>query len=241
MEPQCAAPAPTPTIDAMWDHKVRPGSQGGRIDLTLPFEPGIVVVVHVANCDWSSLVAHYRLGAWRHTFALPHSEFQLRAGLDRSYQIEVPAGTEKTTVTRLAAHAEHFDHVGLAWRETPQLSAIIGDADAAVQCGKRQYGTLVGAFRSTAGEIADWVENVNYPDGPQPRITAWRQMPPSSPGYLCYFDAVMGKGPPPVPGASPAPAFDRSLILLDASGAVVPPAKLGYQRNVPIMPPGGRF
>jgi hypothetical protein len=234
---------PTPTPDPRWSHKIQPGSQSGKVDLPLPFEPGVIAVVHVAECDWASLAAHYGLARWRHTFAPPHTEFQVSAGLDRSYRVEVPVGTERATVTRLAAYREHFEYVGLEWVDSPRLAAIIGDVDAMTRCGEKAaaYGSLVGAFRSTAGEIADWVENVHHPDAPRPTGTAWRRMSPTAAAYLCYFDGMYGKGPAPVPGGTSPPPYDRALILIDANSTVVPPAKYGWRRNIPIAPPAGRF
>ena len=120
--------------------------------------------------------------------------------------------------------------------------APIGDIAAWVACdGKLGSARLVAGFESTAGVVADWVENVAYPDAPR-GLSAWRQLASNAPAYVCYFDGQFAvTRPPPPPGATEGPPFDRAMILLDGSGATILPSKYGPSNAIPLARPGGRF
>lgn len=118
----------------------------------------------------------------------------------------------------------------------------VGDAAALSICaGKLGSARLVGAFTSDSATVAAWTENVAYPDAPHP-ITAWRSMPPSAVAYVCYFDGSFAiSQPPPRPGTTLPPLPDRAVILLDADGTQVSPAKYGSSQSIPVARPAGRF
>jgi hypothetical protein len=118
--------------------------------------------------------------------------------------------------------------------------APIGDIAARVACdGKLGSARLVAAFDSTAGAVADWTENVAFPDAPHPP-SPWRQLPASAPAYLCYFDGQFASPGGPV-GASVPPLTGRALILLDGAGTLLAPSKYGPTESLPLTRPGGRF
>jgi hypothetical protein len=129
---------------------------------------------------------------------------------------------------------------------SPQVPVVgaapMGDFAARIACdGKLGGGRLVAAFESTAGVVADWVENVAYPDAPR-GVSAWRQLPPKAPAYICYFDGQFAiTRPAPAPCATEGPPVDRAVILLDGSGAATPPSKYGPSNAIPLARPGGRF
>jgi hypothetical protein len=121
-------------------------------------------------------------------------------------------------------------------------TAATGDAVALAACtGKLGNAQLAGAFTSTAAVVADWTENVGYPEAPSAK-SPWRAYPADAPAYVCYFD---GSFPvtldPPGPGATNAPMPDRAVIFVDANGRTVAPAKFGSSKVIPLSPPGGRF
>jgi DNA-binding beta-propeller fold protein YncE len=118
--------------------------------------------------------------------------------------------------------------------------APIGDIAARVACdGKLGSARLVAAFDSTAGAVADWTENIAFPDSPHPP-SPWRQLPASAPAYVCYFDGQFASPGGPV-GTSVPPLPGRALILVDASGAVLGSSKYGPAESLPLNRTGGRF
>jgi hypothetical protein len=121
-------------------------------------------------------------------------------------------------------------------------SGVAGDAAAIAPCaGIAGNATLVAAFVSTAGAIADWTENRGYPDAPS-ATSPWRSLPANATGFVCYFDGTFfATRPAPPPGASEAPLPSRALLLVDSNGAVIPPAKFGDRSALPLIRPGGRF
>jgi hypothetical protein len=121
-------------------------------------------------------------------------------------------------------------------------STPIGDISARSACdGKLGSARLVAAFESTAGVVADWVENVAYPDAPHVVSSDWRRLAPSAPAYVCYFDGQFNAPGGPAPGASIPPLLGRALILIDSSGMQLGPAKYGPSDSLPLARPGGRF
>jgi hypothetical protein len=116
----------------------------------------------------------------------------------------------------------------------------VGDAAARAMCdGKLGSARLVGAFSSTAGVVADWVENVGVPDAPRAQGTAWRSLPANAPAYVCYFAGQFTiSRPPPVPPATEPPLPDQAVILLDSTGTVLMPSRYGPSQNNPVVPPG---
>lgn len=119
----------------------------------------------------------------------------------------------------------------------------IGDNAARSACdGKLGSARLVAAFESTAGVVADWVENTVYPDAPHVASSEWRRLAPTAPAYVCYFDGQFATpGGPYSPGASVPPLVGRALILIDSSGTQRGPSKYGPSDSIPVAPPGGRF
>jgi len=131
---------------------------------------------------------------------------------------------------------------------SPRLPSVggstpIGDISARSACdGKLGSARLVAAFESTAGVVADWVENVAYPDAPHVVSSDWRRLAPSAPAYVCYFDGQFNApGGGPAPGASIPPLLGRALILIDGSGTQLGPSKYGPSESLPLARPGGRF
>lgn len=119
--------------------------------------------------------------------------------------------------------------------------APIGDIAARVACdGKLGSARLVAAFDSTAGVVADWVENVSYPDAPRVASSAWRALPPSAPAYVCYFDGQFAPPGGPV-GTSVPHLVGRALILFGSNGVQLGPSKYGPVDSLPLARPGGRF
>jgi len=121
--------------------------------------------------------------------------------------------------------------------------APIGDIAARVACdGKLGSARLVAAFDSTAGVVADWVENVSYPDAPHVVSSEWRRLAATAPAHVCYFDGQFSPpGSPVSPGASTPPLIGRALILVDSSGTQLGPSKYGPTDSLPLARPGGRF
>jgi hypothetical protein len=124
----------------------------------------------------------------------------------------------------------------------PSASAPLplGDESARVACAGQNGGApLLAAFTSTAGIVADWVENKSDPTAPHP-LTEWRSMPASAPAYLCYFGGTYAiPGGPPGPGASASqPVADRTLWLVDSAGRQIGPAKYGPSALIPLARPG---
>jgi hypothetical protein len=123
-------------------------------------------------------------------------------------------------------------------------SGIVGDVAAVVPCtGKQGTFPLIAAFVSTASEVADWVENVRYPDLPHAVTPAFRTYPASAPIYVCYF---AGRYAPSVGPGGPgqtaeAVEYDRGLFFIDANGVIVPPSKIGTSATIPLIRPGGPF
>jgi hypothetical protein len=120
----------------------------------------------------------------------------------------------------------------------------IGDESARVACAGQNGGApLLAAFTSTAGIVADWVENKSDPTAPHP-VTEWRSMPAGAPAYLCYFGgtyAVPGGPTGPTGSGAPAsqPVADRALWLVDSAGRQIGPAKYGPSTLIPLVRPGG--
>jgi len=120
-------------------------------------------------------------------------------------------------------------------------AAPIGDITARMACdGKLGSARLVAAFDSTAGVVADWVENVAYPDAPRVASSEWRRLAPSAPAYVCYFDGQFAPPGGPI-GTSVPPLVGRALILFDSNGVQLGPSKYGPVDSLPLARPGGRF
>jgi hypothetical protein len=127
-------------------------------------------------------------------------------------------------------------------------SGILGDPAAVTPCtGKAGTATLIGAFTSTAAEVASWIENAAYPDAPQDRNSAFRtSYAPAAPIYVCYYSGAWAPSvPPPGPGQSERPiTWDRARYFVDANGKVVMPTTIGASgpnANLEPRRPGGRF
>lgn len=116
----------------------------------------------------------------------------------------------------------------------------IGDESARVACAGQNGGApLLAAFTSTAGIVADWVENRSDPAAPHPS-TEWRSMPASATAYLCYFAGTYAVSGGPTGSGAPAsqPVADRALWLVDAAGRQIGPAKYGPSALIPLVRPG---
>ena len=123
-------------------------------------------------------------------------------------------------------------------------SGILGDVTAVAPCiGKQGTHPLIAAFVSTAGEVADWVENVHYPDLPHATRSAFRSYPASAPIYVCYFAGQYAPpNGPPGPGATIEPIdYDRALLFFDANGTNLSPSKIAPSDRLPLIRPGGPF
>jgi hypothetical protein len=71
--------------------------------------------VRIALCgDVEDIVRRYALGPAAHSIAPPFTEGERAVGLDRGYHVSVAVGQERDTVTRLVAHREDFELVGLS-------------------------------------------------------------------------------------------------------------------------------
>lgn len=121
-------------------------------------------------------------------------------------------------------------------------STPIGDVSARAACdGNLGSARLVAAFESTAAAVADWVENVSYPDAPHVVSSEWRRLGPTAPAFVCYFDGQFNAPGGPAPGASVPPLLGRALIFIDSAGTQVGPSKYGPIDSLPLARPGGRF
>jgi hypothetical protein len=109
----CPAPVSTSSPDPIWAHKVP--IRSGKVDYPFSFTPGVIQVIHSPGCDLDALLRAYGLGAATRNLSGPFTDFDRAAGLDRSYRVQVAAGTEIATVLRLAPHAREFPYVGLFW------------------------------------------------------------------------------------------------------------------------------
>jgi hypothetical protein len=106
--------------DARWSHKVP--LQSGKIDYAVPFEPGVIQVILQPGVDLAAALKQYNIaGATSYANSLPFTDFDRRAGLDRSFRVAVPVGNEKDIVVRLASDQQRFLYVGLFWIAPPTL------------------------------------------------------------------------------------------------------------------------
>lgn len=122
-EPSAAARGdtwPTPAPTASWSNKVP--LHTGQVDHPYPYEPGVIQVIHAPGLEINALLAKYSL-AGPATYANngPFTDFDRRAGLDRSYRVAVPVGSERELVKLLAPNIGDFPYVGLFWIAPPQL------------------------------------------------------------------------------------------------------------------------
>ena len=135
-------------------------------------------------------------------------------------------------------------------------TSVVGDASAVSPCAALVPSLqLVGAFESTASEVADWVENVSYPDRPHVARSAFRSYPPLAPIFACYFAGLWNPPIGPTGLACPASAsnsacvvaspdttvYDRALYFVDAHGVELYPSKIAASSNLPVRRPGGPF
>jgi thermitase len=110
-----------------WSHKIAPGSQSGKIDHDLPFEPGVIQVIHTSGTEITQLLEKHGVPGSATRVHRELTRFKVEAGLDRSYRVTVPVGTEKVWVTALAPNRADFIHVGLFWIESPRLAYMPTD------------------------------------------------------------------------------------------------------------------
>lgn len=134
--------------------------------------------------------------------------------------------------------------------------SIVGDASAVGRCAALSPSLqLIGAFESTASDVADWVENVSYPDRPHVARSAFRSYPPLAPIFACYFAGLWNPPIGPPGPACPAPpslgacataspdttVYDRALYFVDAHGVELYPSKIAPSSLLPVRRPGGPF
>jgi hypothetical protein len=62
-----------------------------------------------------------------------------------------------------------------------------------------------------------------------PRLSA---LAPTEPAYVCFIDGQIPKAPPPLPGETPAPPFDRAMVV--AVGTVSDLIEAGYRTTLPV-------
>lgn len=115
--------APTPNAQ-----KAEPPSLSGITDLraipqlasiagTTPFTSGVIRVRIACGTTIDSVAKKHGLtGAHSNWSPGPFDDHDRRAGVDRSFRIEVPAGAESEMVARLAPFRSDFDWVQLDWQ-----------------------------------------------------------------------------------------------------------------------------
>ena len=88
-------------------------------------------------------------------------------------------------------------------------------------------GSVVGAFQTTVGAMRNLERGMDPP--------RWPELTPDYPAVLCFIDADIAKGPPPGPGGSIAPSFDRLLVgVVDGAAEVL---IAGYRDQLPVRAP----
>ncbi|HEY6203929.1 MAG TPA: S8 family serine peptidase [Candidatus Limnocylindria bacterium] len=115
-----AAPAPSTLLPIPPPPHQKPQrpNVSGRIDLPFPIEDGSIRVHVQPGRTIEQLIAKWGLlGPATHWNTPPFDEYDVRSGLDRSFKVRVPVGTERTWTTKLAAQPADFDYVGPLWRE----------------------------------------------------------------------------------------------------------------------------
>jgi hypothetical protein len=88
-------------------------------------------------------------------------------------------------------------------------------------------GSVVGAFRTTAGAARAL-------RGGATGAELWPGVSPDHEAALCYVDAEIAKAPPPAPGATTSPEFDRAVFAVVDGQPVLIVA--GYRDDLPVMP-----
>jgi hypothetical protein len=134
--------------------------------------------------------------------------------------------------------------------------SIVGDTSAVGPCAALHPSLhVIGAFESTASDVADWVENVAYPDRPHVVRSVFRSYPPLAPVFACYFAGLWNPPIGPPGPACPASAsnsacamgspdttvYDRALYFVDAHGVELYPSKIAPSSLLPMRRPGGPF
>ena len=107
---------------------------------------------------------------------------------------------------------------------TTTLAPPSSDPEALAACA--QYvpaadGTLVAAYESTAGTLRRWSLGGDRFTGPmaEPQFLQGRSDVEAM--AVCYLDGTIpAPMPPPVPGASTPPLYNRAVLLVDAKGSV---------------------
>lgn len=97
--------------------KQKAPSLSGRVDLPVPFTPGVVRFRIRCGRDIGDVTRrHGTPGQARNWSPGPFDAHDIRAGIDRSFAITVRSGQEKAWVQRLAAHNDAFEWVQLDWQ-----------------------------------------------------------------------------------------------------------------------------
>lgn len=86
-------------------------------------------------------------------------------------------------------------------------------------------GETEGGFESTAAEVRGRYSNA-----------AIEALPESYPVSLCYIAGTVAKSPPPEPGGTSPPPYDRLVVAVTQDGSVVL-LVAGYRDLLPIEPP----
>ena len=98
----------------------------------------------------------------------------------------------------------------------------------------------MAAFDTTAGTLRRWhaVKASAVPQPvPVPEVQFLQGRPPSEPISACYFDGfIPAPMPPPSPGGTQMPEYDRGVFLVDTSGQEWM-MLAGHKDTVPITRP----
>jgi hypothetical protein len=123
----------------------------------------------------------------------------------------------------------------------PTTAAQVDSPEAAAACDPRSSGTLLAAFVSTAGVVAEWQDNTishamaGY-TASSTRIanSPWHQLPADATVYVCYWEGTFGGDGPP--GVCVRPATRLIGVVAPPSGQVVT-WTYGSDQQLPIQRP----
>jgi len=135
-----------PSLSGVTDLRTIP--ELASIAATTHFTPGVIRVRVACGQTIEAVRTKYGLtGAFRNWSPAPFDDHDRRAGLDRSFRIDVPVGTEKQSITRLAASRSDFDWVQLDWQFAGGLT--FGPSDP---CLATPYSSRCSASASLGGQ-----------------------------------------------------------------------------------------
>lgn len=96
---------------------VKPSADfNGRVDLPNDYERGAVKLKVRQGLDVETVLRRHGLAArYRYLSPPPFSQWDIAAGIDRNFWVEVPVGAEKQLVSSLARFTEDFEWVNAVW------------------------------------------------------------------------------------------------------------------------------